>query len=192
MRTPAIHLLAILATFASACTSVTATRQIASPTAVRLAPTPHAATPTATTTQPTSCYYVWSTQELPDLSTELDRRLRATNPALSGSAYAYGEDCVTDDGTRTFHAMETDFRIRVQIDDLADRELMGNAIGDAMAVVRELPSSQLQGPQPGRAEFEFNAASSDSLRLIVDIASYGNVAAGLHGADLFGALRSGQ
>ena len=190
MKPPAISILVFLAILASSCAPAAATPGLSNPTVLRVSPTERSATRTATSPQAGNCYYVWASQDLPDLSQELDRQLHTVDPALSGSAYAFGEDCVAADGTRTFGAMETDFRIQVQVDDLADRERMGNAIGDVMAVIDKLPASMLQGPQPGRAEFEFKAASSDALRLIVDLASYQDVASGLHGAKLFDALQS--
>jgi hypothetical protein len=192
MRSPAIPLLVLLAAVASACSPVTATPPFASPTVLSVSPTPRTATPTAAAGQAGNCYYAWATRDLPTLSQELDRQLQTMDPTISGSAYAFGEDCVAADGSRTFGAMETDFRIRVQVDDVADKDRMGNAIADAMAVVGKLPPSQLQGPQPGRVEFEFVAAGSDSLRLIVEMASYADIAAGLHGAALFDALRPAQ
>jgi hypothetical protein len=192
MRTPTTSVLLFLATLAMACVPATAAPPLSGPTVVTTSPTPPAATPTATSAQAATCYYVWSSRDLPDLSQELNRELRAVDPALSGGAYAYGEDCVAADGTRTFSAMETDFQIHAMVGDLADKERMGNAIGDAMAVIAKLPPSELQGPQPGRAEFEFVTSTSDSLRLNVDIAWYGNQAAGLKGAGLFEALQSAQ
>jgi hypothetical protein len=192
MRSSTSLLLVFLAMAGSACSPATATLQSSIPTAVSVRPTALTATAATTVAQAPNCYYVWSSQDLPDLSRQLDRELRVVDPALSGGAYAYGEDCVAADGTRTFSAMETDFQIQVRVDDLADKERMGNAIGDAMAVVRRLPPSQLQGPQPGRAEFEFVTSTSDSLRLNVDIAWYGSNGTAFHGAGLFEALQSVQ
>jgi hypothetical protein len=126
------------------------------------------------------------------LSLKFNRELQAADPAMTGSAYAFGEDCVAADGSRKFLPMETDFRIRVEVDGLSDRELMGNAIGEAMATIGGLPPSELQGPQPGRAEFEFTTAGSDILRLNVEMGSYESLAAGLHGAELFSALQSAK
>jgi hypothetical protein len=135
---------------------------------------------------------VWSSQDLPELSGKFNRELRAADPVMTGSAYAFGEDCVGADTSRKFIPMETDFRIQVAVDDLSDKERMGNAIGNAMAVVGGIPPSQLEGPQPGRAEFEFITPASDSLRLNVDIAGYTRNASRLHGAELFDALQSVQ
>ena len=192
MKSSATSVLVLLAAFASACVPATATLQAPSPTVASVSPTADTAPPTATQAQAGNCYYVWSSQDLPTLSQELRSKLGAVDPAMSGSAYAYGEDCVAADGSRTFSPMETDFQIRVEVDDLADKEGLGNAIGEVMAVVAKLPSSQLEGPQPGRAEFEFVAAGPDTIRLNVEISSYDSISAGLQGARLFDALQSAQ
>jgi hypothetical protein len=176
---------------AGACAPATVIPPMPATTAVGGTPTPIVVPSTQLMPSGQDCYYVWSSQDLPELSVELNRRLQAADPAITGGAYSYGEDCVAADGSRTFNAMETDFQIQVQVADLADQNRMGNALGAAMTVIEELPSSQLQGPRPGRADFEF-AAGSGSLRLSVDIASYASKADGLQGAPLFDALRSAQ
>jgi hypothetical protein len=150
--------------------------------------------PTVTTTSPGygSCYYVWATSDLPELSKRIDSELKVVNPDFSGSAYAYGEDCVQADGTRTFTAMETDFRVQLAVADLSDKESMGNWVARIMSVVLAVPASELQGPRPGRVEFEFATAQAESRRLNVDITTYKAQGAGLQGARLFDLLDGGQ
>ena len=136
------------------------------------------------------CYYIWATQDLPQLSDTVNSGLKALDPKSSASAYAYGEDCVQADGTRTFIAMETDFRVKVPVADLSDKESLGNLIAKVMTVIVSLPTSQIEGPRPGRVEFEFSVANADSRRLNVDIATYRAQGAGMQGAPLFDLLNT--
>ncbi len=143
---------------------------------------------TATASDSTACYFVWSTRDLPDLSEELSKELRSLDPAASASAYAYGEDCVYADGTRTFTAMETDFQIQLPVADLTDKESLGNWIPKVMRIILELPAAEMQGPNHGMTEFEFRTSNSDIRRLNVSINQYKTQAQGLSGARLFDAL----
>jgi hypothetical protein len=136
------------------------------------------------TTSP-GCYYVWAMRELPDLSRQLNVALQTLEPSLTGSAYAYGEDCVWPDGTRTFSTMETDFRARVLIRGSSDEETLGNWIIDVMRIIDTLPPGDVPGAHPGRVEFEFYKSKSETLRLNVDIAKYLGEASGLPGAQLY-------
>lgn len=144
--------------------------------------------PTATASDSTVCYFVWATRDLPDLSEKLSKELQSLDPAASASAYSYGEDCVYADGTRTFTAMETDFQIQVPVADLTDKESLGNWIPKVMSIILALPAAELQGPNHGMAEFEFQTSNSDIRRLNVAINQYETLAQGLTGARLFDAL----
>ncbi len=138
-----------------------------------------------------ACYYVWSTQELPALSETLDTALKSAVAGATGSAYAYGEDCVSANGSRQFTAMETDFRVRVQAGSLSDETQLGDSIAAVMQVIERIPKDQLVGPQAGRVDFEFYDANAESLRLSVEIARFDHEATGLHGADLFKLFHTG-
>ena len=94
------------------------------------------------------------------------------------------------DGSRTFSAMETDFQIQVAVRDLSDKESLGNWIAKVMAVILALPTSDMQGPQSGRAEFEFHTANSESRRLNVGLDEYKSKGSGLSGARLFEAFEA--
>ena len=154
------------------------------------APRRTAFAPTATPTADSACSFVWATRDLPELSERLSQQLQAIDPAAGGSAYAFGEDCVAADGSRTFSAMETDFQIQIGVRDLSDKESLGNWIAKVMTVIFGLPSSEIEGPQPGRAEFEFHAANSESRRLNVRLDDYKSKSSGLSGARLFEVLET--
>ncbi len=131
------------------------------------------------------CYYTWATQELPETSRTVARSMNAAITGSSGSAYAFGEDCVADDGSRKFLAMETDFRVRIPAKDLTDQTALGDAMATTLHVIENIPPEQVAGPQPGRVEFEFYAPSGESLRLTVEIDQYRSEATGLDGEALF-------
>ncbi len=110
---------------------------------------------------------------------------RPSDPNLTGSASAYGEDCTYADGHSTFSAMETDFQVKVTVPDLQDESSLGNWVIKAMDVINKLPPDELAGPQPGRVQFEFDKSASENLFLNVPIDVYRSQAAGLSGAEVF-------
>jgi hypothetical protein len=128
---------------------------------------------------------VWSTRELPGLSAALQAVLSESAESLQASAYAFGEECRRDSGETTFLAMETDFRVRIPVSSLGNEEALGGAIRSTMDAIGRLPPDEIAGTRPGRAEFEFVADGSQSLRLTVDISTFLHEAAGLRGSALF-------
>jgi hypothetical protein len=141
---------------------------------------------------PTSdnCAFVWASQELPDLSQKVAQALQAVDPNITGSAYAYGENCVYGDGHSTFGAMETDFRVKITVQDIKDENSLGNWIARGMDVITKLPPDQLSGPQPGRVEFAFTKSESEILYLNVSIANYRKQPPGLTGIELYRILKN--
>ncbi len=182
MRLKRLGILLLASEMLIACTSLRPATPSLVPRASTQPPTP---TPTAGDGTILACYYVWATQELPALSQTVQNDVQAVAGGASGSAYAYGEDCVSADGTRKFTPMETDFRMRLPVDDLTNEQHLGDLIGAVMHMVEQIPPDQLAGPQPGRVEFEFYTASAGSLRLTVDIDRFRREAGGITGAPLF-------
>jgi hypothetical protein len=144
-------------------------------------------TPATTDVTPTfaGCAYVWASHELPDVSDLVQAAFKAAGLDATGSANAYGEDCVYEDGTRTFSAMETDFRVKLAVADVKDQQELGNSVSAVMNVLEKVPKDRLAGPQPGRVEFEFADGNALILRLTVDIGRYRREASGTSGARLF-------
>ena len=126
-----------------------------------------------------ACYYVWTSQELPALSQVVQSGLQQVAAGASGSAYAYGEDCVSAEGTRTFSPMETDFRVSLPASDLKDEQRLGELIAASMLVIDQVPKDQLVGPRSGRVDFEFLATGGGSLRFTVEINRFHREGAGL-------------
>jgi hypothetical protein len=131
-----------------------------------------------------NCYYVWASHELPDLSREVNRALSKMDPAVTGSAYAFGEDCIDPDGNSRFLTKETDFRVTVQVGSLRDETALGRWIVKVMAVIEGLPPADVPGPQPGRVEFTFQKNKNEVLHLQVSIQEYRDLEPGMSGADL--------
>jgi hypothetical protein len=143
--------------------------------------------PTVVTPTPTfaGCGYVWATQNLPELSRKFNESLQTLSQRLSGLAYAFGENCVYADGHQTFSAMETDFRVGVQVNNIKNENELGDWIANVMHVVEALPAADLRGPQPGRVEFDFVQTDPNTLHLVVPIEKYRREGARLSGASLF-------
>ncbi len=178
--------LAILCIASQACASAfpATPAELTTGTVTPAAPTEFV--PTAVPVTPTyeGCAYVWASQDLPDLSRQLNAELQKIGTDLTGLAYAYGENCVYGDGHATFSAMETDYRIGVKVTTLRDEGTLGEWIRKVMNIVLDLPPDQLQGPQPGRVDFDFKQPDPAELFVTVPIDKYRQEADNLRGADL--------
>ncbi|MEW6030599.1 MAG: hypothetical protein AB1554_14115 [Chloroflexota bacterium] len=128
-----------------------------SPTATTEPPSANPTDTPSTGFQP--CYYVWAYQDLPEISARVDEAVKSVVSDAEAGARAFGEDCVFEDGTRRFGAMETDFLIGVPVDDLADDEAIGQIIEKILPVFAEFPPGVVPGPNVGRAEFSFTHGS---------------------------------
>jgi hypothetical protein len=184
MKLRSITPLIILSLFLFACAAVNSVPPVS--------PEPPTTTPgiSITTTvdiSPTyeGCAFVEASQNLPDLSAKVVTLLQGVDPALTGSAYAYGENCLYADGHSTFSARETEFRVKVPVTDLKDEKSLGDWIARVMDVITRISPDELSGPQPGRVEFEFSKSESETLFLNVSISKYKSQASGLSGSELF-------
>ncbi|HEX2990264.1 MAG TPA: hypothetical protein VHO49_06275 [Anaerolineales bacterium] len=112
------------------------------------------------TSAPTSsmgCAYRWAQQDLPELSNDFLLALQELQPGATGHAFAFGEDCIHDDGTVTFLPMETDFNITLPVSDLSNEAELGDWIIQVMQVIENIPSEQIRGPRPGRVSLLFES-----------------------------------
>ena len=142
--------------------------------------------PSAVPVSPTydGCYYVWASQDLPELSRKLNAQLQDISTDVTGLAYAYGENCVYADGHQTFSARETDFRVGIKVTAVKDEAALGDWISKVMPIVLALPEDQLQGPQQGRVDFDFKQPDPADLFVTVPIDQYLREADDLKGAAL--------
>jgi len=141
--------------------------------------------PTPSTAQQ-DCGYQWAYNNLPELTEQLDQRVKSLNPNSVSRATAFGENCVALDGQIVkFLAMETDFYVIIPVADLNDHEAFGNWIAQVMQVVNAFPPDMLAGPNPGFVEFRFEKSQSESAGIRVSIRQYNETANGKTGEDLF-------
>jgi hypothetical protein len=130
------------------------------------------------------CGYMWATHNTNELSAMIDEEIRAIDPAASGNANYYGEDCVYADGHSTFSAMETDFYVRIPVDDLTNEEAFGDWVTQVMKIVIAFPREQIQGNY-GFVEFWFEKSEGEHVIVRVPIQDYMDGTHGITGAALF-------
>lgn len=135
--------------------------------------------PTAST-----CAYQWAYHDAPELTESLNAAVKALNSEAEARADFFGEDCVYADSTSTFSAMETDFYVRLPVEDLSKEEDFGNWVAQVMNVVLAIPHEQLQGPRDGFVEFTFEKNSLERIIFRVDIQKYKDEAQGKSGTEL--------
>ena len=154
-------------------------------------PAPVTETPTATATaenQP--CAYMWAYQGVPDITAELSDAVQAIFPEASAHAQAFGENCVSADGSFTFGAMETDFYVSLPVPDLDDNAALGQIIESVLSVVDGFPHSRLPGPQDGFVEFTFKNGAEQRIVRVPIPRGVELRRQGLHGAELIQALET--
>jgi len=139
----------------------------------------------------TDCGFTWANEPLPEISSEFNQALQEVLPEAEGFAQAYGENCLTNEGeVLRFLAMETDFYITLQVENLENKRVLGEYVEQVMEVLADFPIGETPGPQPGYIGITFEAPG-DSLRLWVmrtDVAAA--LEEGLRGAELFDALKT--
>jgi len=171
-----------------------ATTTVSDPGPISTVVTPHIDQPpdgqvTTSPPDPQNCGYQWAYQDLPELSSNLQQSIQSLQPEAQASAFAFGENCILSDGSiGGFSAMETDFNITLQVNDLADEAELGEWIVKVMGVITQIPPEQIMGPRPGRVSMIFKAGS-DQTGVNFYIDQYQSLPAGLGNAEIFRALR---
>jgi hypothetical protein len=157
----------------SACSAIPAAPQVPSPTTSAPNPTlistlgtPHIDQgPDGAVTVPPdaqNCGYQWAYQDLPELSSRLQKSLQALQPEAQATALAFGENCILPDGSvGNFLPMETDFNMTLQAADLNNETELGEWIVNVMQVIMEIPPEQIVGPRPGRVSLTFQSAGEE-------------------------------
>ncbi len=177
------YILALCILLLTACAS---TGQVQ--TAIPSSPPVATATPLPITPTIEPCAFVEATQNLPDLSAQVDNAIKELQPAASGRAEAYGENCVyASSGQSTFSAMETDFYLTINVKSLNDDNELGMWIVNAMKIVGALPPDSIAGPQAGFVEFTFKTAD-DQKNLRVPISQYNELPADINPSDVIPTL----
>jgi len=138
----------------------------------------------------TECGFVWARESLPDLSKDFKKALKDVQPQANGYAEAYGENCIDSQGNVVrFLAMETDFYVMLKVEDLEDKQALGEWIEQVLAVVTKFPVENTPGPQPGYVGITFEAPG-DELRLwFTQMDAEAALENGLQGEELFNVLQ---
>lgn len=131
-----------------------------------------------------NCAYQWAYQDAVELTQFIDEAAKALNQEASARAQYYGEDCIYADGTSTFSAMETDFYIRLPVDDLTKEEEFGDFVAQVMEIVTQIPREELSGNY-GFVEFWFEKSTTEHITFRVPIQQYIDEAQGKSGVELF-------
>jgi hypothetical protein len=130
------------------------------------------------------CAFMWAYHDDPVLTRKIDEMVRGLAPAASADARQFGEDCVYADGHASFTAMQTDFHIRLPIDEASSEEALGNLILQVMENILALPEGQVPGGR-GFVEFTFIESDLDQTVLRVDVEIYSGLAPRDSGEALF-------
>lgn len=137
------------------------------------------------------CAYRWANQDLPELSNDFQTALQKLQPRAKGYVFAFGEDCIHDDGTVTFLPMETDFNSTLPVSDLSDEAELGDWIIRVMQVIEDIPPEQIRGPRPGRVSLFFEAGA-DRTAVSFYIDQYRALPANLDSVKIFRILKESQ
>lgn len=137
------------------------------------------------------CGFVWASQGLPELSAQwLERLKQAGLPVVSASAEAYGENCVFSDGRIDgFAAMQTDYRVTLEVETLADAETLGSLLEQTLEILDGFPVGETPGPNPGYIGLTFQAAETVETLWFQRTQSDALRAQGLSGEPLYESLR---
>jgi len=135
------------------------------------------------------CAYQWAYEDLPKLSSDFQQSIQGLQAEAQASAFAFGEDCISADGSVTFTPMETDFNVTLQVNDLSDQSDLGEWIVKVMQVIENIPPDQIVGPRPGRVSIAFQISSEQTVvNFYVD--QYRALPAGISNTEIYPGLQS--
>ncbi|MFZ1042211.1 MAG: hypothetical protein WCA79_17640 [Anaerolineales bacterium] len=177
------YIIVLCILLAAACTPI---EQVPA-TVPTLAPV---ATPIPITPTLGNCAFVEATQNLPDLTSQVDKAMKELQSGASGRAEAFGENCVyANRGQSVFTAKETDFYFTVNANNLNNNEELGTWIINVMKIIDALPSGSISGPQAGFVEFTFETKDDQKI-LHIPINKYRNLPVDIKPADVVKTLFS--
>jgi len=162
------------------------------PTVFPLSENPTETTPAAETPTGGPCGFVWAHKTLPELSGQLFARLKEAGlPVITAGAEAYGEDCLDSDGTPAyFVAMETDYRVTLAVETLAEAEVLGGLLEQTLEIIGAFPVEETPGLNPGYIGIVFETGESAENLWFQQRQADALRAQGLSGAQLYEALKN--
>ena len=129
------------------------------------------------------CAYTWAYHDAPKLTESLNAVLQEINRDASVNVQLYGEDCVYADGRSTFGVMETDFYISLPVEDLENKDMFGNWMGQVLPLITQIPREEIQG-KFGFVEFWFEHAGQKLMMARVPVQEYLDKGQGKTGTEL--------
>jgi hypothetical protein len=138
-----------------------------------------------------TCAYMWATQPLNDLTLHFQAAIKNLNQEAESYAYAFGEDCIYQDGHKTFGAMETDFNVTMPVSDLTDENALGEWIVKVMNVIGDLPTEKIAGPKAGKVSIYFTSGT-DQKAITFYIDKYQALDPSMSGWEIYQALQAAQ
>jgi hypothetical protein len=141
------------------------------------------ATP-AITSASEGCAYTWAYHDAPELTEKFSAHISSFNPKAESHVSLFGEDCTYADGHADFLVKETDFYVRLPVEDLTNEEALGNWMAQVMELTLKIPREEIQGSD-GFVEFWFEKDKSGQIILRVPIQIYKDEARGKNGAELY-------
>lgn len=140
------------------------------------------------------CAYVWDTMPLPEESAEIQVAFQRNGLGRAEVwVTAYGERCVNVETKTTvggFLIVQTDFHVRMQIQDIADEDALGRLVADMTRTVLSLPEGTFPGRQKGFISIAF-IQENEVLEMAFQIEEIETaLGEGLQGAALLQRLRT--
>jgi len=148
------------------------------------AKTPEPAPAAATSTPPQTCAYQWAQHDAPELNQIFGEMAKNFAPQVETRVSLYGEDCVYADGRSTFSALETDFYLRIETEDLTNEEALGDWLAQGMEAALKIPREKIEGSY-GFVEFWFAQNENEHVIVRVSIQKYLDEGRGKKGAELY-------
>ena len=131
------------------------------------------------------CSFFWVSRALPELSAQVQAAVHEFQQEAQARAETFGEGCLYVKDHQEFTALEMDFHVVLQVDNLSNTAELGNWIAKVMPIINQLPPEQVPGAQPGIIDFRFSQGETEYIRVRVPIHRYQNEAQGKTGAELF-------
>lgn len=141
-------------------------------------------TPISPASASKDCAYTWAYHDAPELTDKVNAIILKLDPKADVHATLYGEDCVYADGHADFGVMETDFYVKLPVDDLTNEEFLGNWMAQVLPLILKIPRAEIKGNY-GFVEFWFEKSETDHVVLRIPIQMYLDQAQGKSGAELY-------
>ena len=140
---------------------------------------------------PQNCAFRWASQALPDLTKQVQSAMDAARlDGVKATAEAYGENCYDSQTNKpvSFATLETDFHVTVKVDDLTDKDELGNLLEKILTVLDGFPTGKIPGPEAGYINISFQSGRDELNLMFIVTAGKSARARGLRGAELLDEL----